>query len=107
LERRWCTGRHAEWDGEASVVSQTLTELLVFLDELLSYLESVRDHPWQGRQSCEKIAGDRAVDPEDAGPARRGVGGAPETLTRSGPGPKIKLIRYPCGSVLVRVGAFG
>ena len=66
-----------------------LTELLAFLDELLSYLESVRDIHGDDGGSCEKIAGDRAVDSEDAGFARRRVGGTPETLTRSGQsGPK-------------------
>ena len=36
---------------------QMLTELLAFLDELLSYLESARDVSGEGRQARDKITG--------------------------------------------------
>src|SRR4029453_14895490 len=68
---RW---RRPDADGNARVPRRT------------ALLPRIRPRgPWGGRRSSEKIAEDRAFDPEGAGPAQRCVGGEPETLTRSGP----------------------
>jgi hypothetical protein len=102
-----CAGRDAEWDAAASVISQMPTELLAFLDELLSYLESVRDIGGKEGSPASRSR-EIAVDPENAGAARRGVRGGPETLTRSGLlTPKSNLIRCSCGAALVPLPVFG